>query len=126
MLAIDQDDMFQMIIEFPLLLLTSKASKRDYEISISSHQVTLYLTNISVHWVLHKDKIQRDFAQDISTPWFQLEDMLKIIGTPQGIKYVMFDLKDMPRMQENKAQRAFLKTYLFQKFPTGHQSRGKF
>ena len=52
--------------------------------------------------------------------------MLQIIGTPQGIKYVMFDLKDMPRMQENKAQRAFLKTYLLHKFPTVHQSRGKF
>ena len=32
-----------------------------------------------------------------STLWFQLEDMFQLIGTPQGIEHVMFQLKDMPQ-----------------------------
>ena len=29
--------------------------------------------------------------------WFQLEDMLQLIGTPQCIEHVMFQLKDLPQ-----------------------------
>ena len=44
------------------------------------------------------------------TLWFQLEDMFQLIGTPQGIEHVMFQLKDM--LQGNKKYIFKYKTWM--------------